>query len=70
MSPPPPGSPGPGTGPLLSQRTLLIVLTAVVIGAAFGVLTFFSAGSASGAVLAGLGASGASTLGLHTLLAP
>ncbi|MDQ1064619.1 hypothetical protein [Streptomyces canus] len=70
MSTPPPAPPAPGAGPLISQRALLILLAAVVIGAAVGVLTFFSVGSAAGAILAGLGGSGASTMGLHLLTGP
>ncbi|MBQ0855655.1 hypothetical protein J8N05_46715 (plasmid) [Streptomyces sp. BH-SS-21] len=65
---PPPAAPGPG--PLLSPRALLILLAAVVIGAIVGVLTFFSAGSAAGAILAGLCGSGASIMGLHLLIGP
>ncbi|MEU6687760.1 hypothetical protein [Streptomyces sp. NPDC046832] len=70
MSTSPPGASGTGIAPLLSQRTLLILLTAVVIGAVFGVLTFFSASSVAGAVLAGLGATGVSVMGLHALIGP
>ncbi|MFD5724349.1 hypothetical protein [Streptomyces sp. NPDC127036] len=70
MTTPPPGPPGTGVGPLISQRALLILLTAIVIGAAFGVLTYFSAGSVAGGMLAGLGATGVSTMGLHALIGP
>ncbi|MER6128634.1 hypothetical protein ABT173_39955 [Streptomyces sp. NPDC001795] len=70
MSTSPPGSPAPSpeTEPLLTQRAVLVLLTAAFIGVAVGVLTYFSSGNAAGAVLAGLTGAGASTLGLHKLI--
>ncbi|AQU67729.1 hypothetical protein BBN63_17265 [Streptomyces niveus] len=61
-------SPGSGREPLLPQRSVLVLLAAAFIGVIVGVLTFFSAGSVAGALLAGLTGSGASTLGLHILI--
>jgi len=61
----------PGSAPtarpaLLSQRTTLILFIAAVIGV--GVLTFLSKDSYPEAVLAGLFAAGACTIGLHNLV--
>ncbi|MDQ0935061.1 shikimate kinase [Streptomyces turgidiscabies] len=67
-TPPPPGPPSPPDAPLLSQRAVVVLLTAAFIGAVFGVLTFFSTGNAAGALLAGLTGTGASTLGLHKII--
>ncbi|MFJ7898828.1 hypothetical protein [Streptomyces anthocyanicus] len=60
----PPGPPDP----LLSQRALLVLLTAAFLGTVIGALTFLGGGSAATAVVAGLVTAGASTLGLHTLI--
>lgn len=68
MTTPPSGSSGPGTEPLLSQRTLLVFLTAAFFGTVVGVLSFLSAANVAGAVLAGLFAAAASTVGLHALI--
>ena len=67
MTSPPPGPPPTG-GPLLSERAVLVLLAAAFIGVVVGALTFFSAGNAAGALLAGLTGAGASTLGLHKLI--
>ncbi|MBT2491312.1 hypothetical protein J7E96_22870 [Streptomyces sp. ISL-96] len=45
-----------------------MLLTAAFIGTTVGVLTFFSAVNAAGALLAGLTGFGVSTLGLHKLM--
>ncbi|MFC4508253.1 MULTISPECIES: hypothetical protein [Streptomyces] len=65
---PAPNPPSPDGEPLLTQRALLIFVSAAVIGAIVGVLTFFSGvGNAAGALLAGLTGFGASIFGLHRL---
>jgi hypothetical protein len=64
----PPSPSGSGMDPLLSQRALLVLLTAAFLGTVIGVLTFFSEGSVAGAVVTGLFAAAGSTLGLHALI--
>lgn len=71
--PDPPSTPEPaptGKPALFSQRTALILFTAVVsgIGIGFGVLTFFAEKSYPKAVLAGVIAAGGCTVGLHSLI--
>ncbi|MFI0156708.1 hypothetical protein [Streptomyces lydicus] len=56
------------TEPLLTQRAVLVLLTAAFFGLVVGGLTYFSAGDVASAVLAGLACTGASTLGLHQLI--
>ncbi|MFI1928684.1 hypothetical protein [Streptomyces sp. NPDC020377] len=75
MTTPPPGTTGPDprpgdpdAGPLLSQRTALVLLMAAFIGTVVGVLALFSAGNVAGALLAGVTGFGTSTLGLHKLI--
>ncbi|MFF1909127.1 hypothetical protein [Kitasatospora sp. NPDC058218] len=64
--PTPPNTPEPS--PFLTVRTALVLLAAAVIGLVIGGLTFLSGGHAAVAAVAGLTASGASVLGLHTLI--
>ncbi|MFF9365013.1 hypothetical protein [Streptomyces griseoluteus] len=52
----------------MSQRTALILFTAVVSGVGIGVLTFFAETSYPKAVLAGVLAAGGCTVGLHSLI--
>ncbi|TVL90243.1 hypothetical protein [Streptomyces sp. SAJ15] len=69
--PDPPSTPEPASAvkpALLSQRTALILFIAVVIGIGIGVLTFFAEKSYPKAVLAGVLAAGACTVGLHSLI--
>ncbi|MGW6790758.1 hypothetical protein [Streptomyces chartreusis] len=68
IPPPEPSPSSPDAEPLLSQRAALVLLMAAFIGTVVGVLTFFSASNAAGALLAGVTAFGASTLGLHKLI--
>ncbi|MEV8319868.1 hypothetical protein AB0Q95_37490 [Streptomyces sp. NPDC059900] len=65
---PQPAPSAPDTQPLLSQRAALVLLTAAFIGTLVGVLTWFSAGNAAGALLAGVTGFGAGTVGLHKLI--
>ncbi|WP_037628739.1 hypothetical protein [Streptomyces aureus] len=67
-TPPPPPPHNPDAEPLLTQRTVLVLLTASFIGTIIGVLVFFSSGNSAGALLAGLTGFGTSTLGLHQLI--
>ena len=66
--PAPRGQSSPDERPLLSQRTALVFLMAAFIGTGVGVLTFLSATSPAGAMLAGASGFGASTLALHKLI--
>jgi hypothetical protein len=69
--PDPPSAPRPapaGRPTFLSQRTALILYIAVSAGVAIGVLTFFAKKSYPDAVLAGIFAAGACTVGLHNLI--
>ncbi|MDN3297240.1 hypothetical protein QWM81_24990 [Streptomyces ficellus] len=52
----------------MSQRTALILFIAVVVGIGVGVLTFFAEKSYPKAVLAGVVAAAACTVGLHSLI--
>ncbi|MET9707760.1 hypothetical protein [Streptomyces griseus] len=56
------------SGPLLTSRSALILVAAVVLGGIAGVLTHFSTGNTATAMLAGLAGAGASTPVLHTLI--
>ncbi|MEU2100375.1 hypothetical protein ABZ741_39055 [Streptomyces globisporus] len=56
------------SGPLLTSRSALILVAAVVLGGIVGVLTYFSTGNTATAMLAGLAGAGASTPVLHTLI--
>ncbi|MCC3655847.1 MULTISPECIES: hypothetical protein [Streptomyces] len=67
MSSPVPPPPEP---PFITLHTAVVLLTAVLIGLIVGVLTFLSYFSASGAVLAGLGAVGLSVPVLRSLIRP
>ncbi|MFJ9574761.1 hypothetical protein ACIRQF_00015 [Streptomyces sp. NPDC101191] len=67
--PPRTPEPAPAVKPaLLSQRTALILFIAVVSSIGIGVLTFFAEKSYPKAVLAGVLAAGACTVGLHSLI--
>ncbi|MGW7046337.1 hypothetical protein ACWGDT_27320 [Streptomyces avermitilis] len=55
-------------GPFMTQRTAIILLTAVVIGLIVGGLTFLSDTAAPGAVLAGTLSAGGSVPVLHGLI--
>lgn len=62
-------SPEPASpGPLLSQRTLLIFLVALLIGIAAGTLTYLAGYPLAEAVLAGGAASGTAVPVLHKLI--
>ena len=63
-----PGLTPPARPALLSQRTALILFVAIVGGIGIGVLTFFAEKSYPKAVLAGIGAAVACTMGLNTLI--
>ena len=71
------GNTGPGSGqgsgpdpdPLLSQRAVLVLIAALVIGIAIGTLAYLAGHHIAAAVLAGLTASGAAVLGLNKLIA-
>lgn len=65
-SPSPPSAGGPE--PLLTQRSLLILLAGCFVGLVFGCLTFLSTGNVPEAVVAGLTAAGASVLGLQSVV--
>lgn len=65
---PPPGPQGRVSEPLLSQRAVLVLVTAAFLGTIVGMLTLFSTGNAAGAVLASVSTAGASILGLHALI--
>lgn len=58
----------PASGPFMSVRTALILLTSVVIGAIVGGLTLTCGTHPAGAVLAGLASAGASVPALHALI--
>jgi hypothetical protein len=65
--------PGPGSGPdrarpLLSQRTCLILIAALVIGIVAGALTYLAGNHIADAVLAGGAAFAAAVPALHTLI--
>ena len=63
------GSPEPAQpGPLLPQRTVLILIAAVVIGIATGTLTYLAYHLLAEAILAGGAASGAAIPALHRLI--
>jgi ABC-type antimicrobial peptide transport system permease subunit len=55
---------------LLSPRSALIIVLALITGATIGVLTFLSGQSVPTAVLAGLGAFGVSIPVFNNLIAP
>ena len=56
----------PDQDPLVPQRLALIAVTAVVIGAGIGILTFMASPSAPAAVIAGLVAAGSAALAMGT----
>ncbi|MFD7735088.1 hypothetical protein ACFV6F_32490 [Kitasatospora phosalacinea] len=58
----------PGSGPFLTARTALVLLTAAFFGTAAGVLAYLGGTPAAGAVLAGLTAFGAAVPVLHNLI--
>ncbi|MFC9595772.1 hypothetical protein ACFTUC_39000 [Streptomyces sp. NPDC056944] len=65
----PEGQQGPGAEtPLLTAHATLVFVTAVLIAAVAGVLTYFSAGNTAGALLASLTAGAASAPVLHKLI--
>ncbi|MFF5024210.1 hypothetical protein ACFY2J_08160 [Streptomyces collinus] len=68
MSTVPPPQTQQEPGPLLTLRTTVILLTAAIIGLVVGGLTFLSARSTAGAVLAGLTSFGVSVPVLHKLI--
>ncbi|MFG1913067.1 hypothetical protein [Kribbella sp. NPDC048928] len=53
---------------LFSLRTVVILLVALLAGLVVGALTFLAGQNVAAAVLAGLGASGVSLVGAHTLV--
>jgi hypothetical protein len=53
---------------LISERSALIILYALVFGLVVGWLTFIAHGNLAVSVLAGLGTAGATLLALHTLI--
>lgn len=59
---------GPDTGPMLTTHGAVVILSAVFIGAVFGLLTYAVTPNLPAAVLAGLTATGASFLGLRTVI--
>ncbi|MFC9609081.1 hypothetical protein ACFTTN_37415 [Streptomyces niveus] len=63
-----PAEPAEVSGPLLTSRSALILVAAVVLGGIVAVLTYLSTGNTATAVLAGLAGAGASTPVLHTLI--
>jgi hypothetical protein len=58
----------PSAGPLLSVRSAVVLLTAIVIGITAGVLSYLSSHDVPGAVLVGGGGAGAAIILFHTLL--
>ncbi|MGW6442336.1 hypothetical protein [Lentzea sp. NPDC055074] len=64
-TPPPPPS---GEGPLLSQRTTLVLLVAVIAGMALGVLTYGHTSNVFAALIATAVTFGAALLGAHKLI--
>ncbi|WP_217547799.1 hypothetical protein [Streptomyces sp. GbtcB6] len=63
-----PPAPGPQNEPLLTQRAVLVLLTAGFMGLVVGGLTYLSTSDVASAVLAGLACTGASTIALHQLI--
>ncbi|MFJ2241809.1 hypothetical protein [Streptomyces sp. NPDC087859] len=63
-----PSTSGPRSEPLLTQRAVLVLLTAAFFGFVVGGLTYLSTRDVASAALAGLACAGASTLGLHQLI--
>ncbi|NEB03754.1 hypothetical protein [Streptomyces sp. SID13726] len=59
---------GDGKPTFLSQRTALILFMAIATGIGIGILTFASETSCPKAVLAGICAAAACTMGLNTLI--
>lgn len=59
---------GPPSGPLLSVRTAVVLLLAVVAGVLAGVLGYLSERNLPSAVLVGGGAAAGALLLFHTLL--
>jgi hypothetical protein len=58
----------PPPGPLLSVRTALVLLIAVVVGLGAGILGYFSSGGIATATLIGSGGAGSALALFHTLL--
>jgi hypothetical protein len=58
----------PPPGPLLSIRAALILLIAIVVGLAAGVLSYFSNGGIATAVLIGGAGAGGALMLFHSLL--
>ncbi|MGW7207103.1 hypothetical protein [Streptomyces sp. NPDC054837] len=52
----------------MTQRAVLVLLTAAFLGLVVGGLTYLSTRDVASAALAGLACAGASTLGLHQLI--
>ncbi|MFD9807609.1 hypothetical protein ACFWZZ_10875 [[Kitasatospora] papulosa] len=63
-----PTSPPPDREPLLTIHAAVVLVMAAIVGATMGVLTFFSAGNAAAALLAGFTGFGASALGLDKVV--
>ncbi|WP_380282518.1 hypothetical protein [Kitasatospora purpeofusca] len=57
-----------GPTPFLTVRTVVVLLTAAVIGLVVGGLTFLGGGHSAAAAVAGLVAFGPSVTGLHKLI--
>ena len=72
QGPPPEGGSGPPEpvrpGPLLPQRTVLILVAALVIGIATGALAYLAGHLLAEAVLAGGAAAGTAIPALHKLI--
>ena len=54
--------------PLLTQRSAIVLVVAVLVGVIFGCCTFMAYANPWTAVIAGLTAFGATAAGLHSLL--
>lgn len=55
---------------LLTLRAAVVLLIAIIIGAAVGALTYLATKSVASAVLAGASSCGTAVLGLHKLIGP
>lgn len=58
----------PPPGPLLSVRTALVLLIAIVVGLVAGILGYFANGGIATAVLIGGGGAGSALALFHTLV--
>jgi hypothetical protein len=77
---PPEGNPGAGEqndyragrsgrlDPPFTQRTVLILITALILGTVLGVLTYLAGNPVATAIAAGLGTAGATVPVLHVLI--